>query len=96
MKRRNLQIEFAEPFVKPRPRNTGIDSEVAQLRREFDVSQEAAAEALGISRSLVALVEVGERSLPFTLSEARARFERYTHNRQKDKALMRLLLSERT
>jgi DNA-binding XRE family transcriptional regulator len=90
MKRRNAYIEFAEPFVKPKPR-TVHESELAEMRLQFDVTQHAAAEALGISRSLVALVEAGERSLPFTLAEARARLDRYTLNREKDKALMRSL-----
>lgn len=92
MRTRAPHIEFTEAWEPPKPRNNGSDSLVTQLRREFDLTQEAAAEALGVIRSRLALIEVGERPLPMTMPEARAAFEAYTANRERDRALMQQLL----
>ena len=83
---------FEDKWKRPEPRNSPSNSPVTTLRSEFELSQEAAAEALGVSRSLVALAETGRRKLGLSLDEVRRRFDAYTANRDADRELMRRLL----
>ena len=92
MKARALDIEFADPWKPPQPRHRHDDHLVTQLRAEHDLTQEGLAEVWGISRDLLAQVEAGNRSLPFTLEEGRQMLEAVAEQRERDRELMRQIM----
>ena len=83
MRTSNPAIEFDEPWDPPKRRNKHHDHVVTQLRAEEGLSQEGLAEVWGVSRGLIALVEAGERSLPFTLEEGRQKLAEVAAQRAK-------------